>query len=148
MSEVICQVLNQASQVDLIWSSHGGFFRPYSITGQQLTELRQAADQTRASLETLVLDLNRAGPGPAPWESSYALAEAGFRLFNYLLPSEDETARKVRRWLEDLRKQAGLVGLEVVVEERAADARTFLSVPWNLVYDERPAKHRDAFKEG
>ena len=55
---------------------------------------------------------------------------------------------KVRRWLEDLRKQAGLIGLEVVLEERSADPGTFLSVPWNLVYDERPAKYKPAFQRG
>ena len=110
MSEVICQVSSQGSQVELIWSSRGGFFKPYTISGTQLTELRQAAEQTRNSLEGLVLVLNQAGAGSTPWEPAYELAEAGFRLFNDLLPSEDETARKVRRWLEDLRKQSGLIG--------------------------------------
>jgi hypothetical protein len=160
MSEIVCQVGNQAGQVELIWSSHGGFFRPYVISGQQLTELRRAADRSatgpstsekpscREALETLVFALNGAGAGPPPWEPSYGLAEAGFRLFNCLLPPEDETAKKVRRWLEDLRKQSGLIGLEVVVEERSADAGTFLSVPWNLVYDERPAKYKTAFQTG
>ena len=90
---------------------------------------------------------NGAGAGPPPWEPSYELAEAGFRLFNCLLPPEDETAHKVRRWLEDLRTQSGLIGLEIVVEERSADAGTFLSVPWNLVYDERPAKYKAAFQK-
>ena len=99
-------------------------------------------------METLVFAFNQKGAGPPPWEHSYELAEAGFRLFNCLLPSEDETAGKVRRWLEDLRRQSGLVGLEVVVEERSADANTFLSVPWNLVYDERPAKYKTAFQKG
>jgi WD40 repeat protein len=41
-----------------------------------------------------------------------------------------------------------LIGLEIVVEERSADAGTFLSVPWNLVYDERPAKYKAAFQKG
>jgi tetratricopeptide (TPR) repeat protein len=160
MSEIVCQVGNQANQVELIWSSHGGFFRPYIISGPQLSELRRAADRSvtgpstsgkpscREALETLVCTLNRAGASRPPWEPSYELAEAGFRLFNCLLPSEDETARKVRRWLEDLRKQSGLIGLEVVVEERSADAGTFLSVPWNLVYDERPAKYKAEFQAG
>ena len=94
MSEIVCQVGNQAGQVELIWSSHGGFFRPYVISGQQLTELRRAADRSatgsstsekpscREALETLVFALNGAGAGPPPWEPSYELAEAGFRLFN------------------------------------------------------------------
>ena len=69
----------------------------------------------------MVYDLNRAGPGTVAWESSYNLADAGFRLYNDLLPGEDETAHKVRRWLEDMRQQSGLIGLEVVVEERPAD---------------------------
>src|SRR5262245_15233308 len=116
MSEIVCQVGNQAGRVEFIWSSRGGFFKPYIVTGAQLAELRQAADQTRVALESLVFALNQGGE-PTPWEPSLELAEAGFRLFNCLLPPEDETAKKVRRWLEDLRKQEGLIGLEVVVEE-------------------------------
>ena len=96
----------------------------------------------------MVFALNQDGAAATPWEPSFELAEAGFRLFNNLLPSEDETARKIRRWLEDLRKQSGLIGLEVVVEERSADAKAFLSMPWNLVYDERPAKYKAAFQKG
>src|SRR4051794_7591435 len=111
MSEIVCQVGNQAGQVEFIWSSHGGFFRLYVVSGPQLTELRQAAGQTRVDLEALVFAFNQEG-AETPWESSFELAEAGFRLFNYFLPTEDETARKVRRWLEDLRKQSGLIGLE------------------------------------
>jgi formylglycine-generating enzyme required for sulfatase activity len=148
MSEVVCQVSNQAGAVEFIWSSRGGFFRPYVVSGTELTELRQAADQTREALEKLVFTLNDADVGTPPWEPAYELAEAGFRLHNYLLPSEDETAHKVHRWLEDLRKQSGLIGLEVVVEERSDNAGTFLSVPWNLVYDERPAKSKAAFQKG
>src|SRR4051812_10335856 len=147
MSEIVCQVGNQAGQVEFIWSSRGGYFKPYIVSGTQLTELRQAADQTRVALESLVYAFNQEGTA-APWEPSFELAEAGFRLFNYLLPTEDETAKKVRRWLEDVRKQSSLIGLEVVLEERSADPRAFLSVPWNLVYDERPAKHKVAFQKG
>jgi hypothetical protein len=40
MTDVVCQVSNQASQVEMIWSARGGFFRPYVITGPQLVELR------------------------------------------------------------------------------------------------------------
>ncbi len=102
----------------------------------------------RKALGEVVYAQNQAGEGPVPGETAYALAEAGFRLFNYLLPSEDETARKVRRWLEELRKQSGLNALEIVVEEQSADPRHFVSIPWNLVYDERPAKHKPAFQTG
>ena len=52
------------------------------------------------------------------------------------------------RWLEELRKQSGLNALEIVVEEQSADPRAFVSIPWNLVYDERPAKHKPAFQTG
>src|SRR3954466_4396783 len=113
MSEIVCQAGKQAGQVGFISSSHGGFFRPCVVAGTQLIELRQAADQTRVALESLVFALNQE-EGSTPWEPSFELAEAGFRLFNYLLPTEDETARKVRRWLEDVRKQSGLIGLEIV----------------------------------
>ena len=90
----------------------------------------------------MVYSLNQAGDGPGPWEPSYELAEAGFRLYNYILPTENETARKVRRWLEELRKRSKLIGLEIVVEERSADPRVLISMPWNLIYDERPTKHK------
>ncbi len=152
MSEIVCQVGNQADQVEFIWSSHGGYFKPYVVAGTQLTELRQAAEHSstgpsifekpscRDMLERLVFALNQAGEDPPPWDTSFELAEAGFRLYNNLFPQADDTARKVRRWLEDLRKQSGLISLEIVLEELAADPREFLSVPWNLVYDERPTK--------
>src|SRR5262245_2833533 len=148
MNEIVCQVSNRESQVEFIWSAGGGFFRPYAVAGAQLGELREATRMVRKALGEMVCALNMAGDGPAAWEPAYALAEAGFRLYNYLLPSEDETARKVRKWLEELRKQTRLDGLEIVVEEQAADPRAFLSVPWNLVYDERPAKHKPAFQAG
>src|SRR4051812_6378305 len=114
MPEIVCQVGNQAGRVELIWSTRGGFFRPYVVSGTQLAELRQAASgpstpekpSCREALERLVFAMNRAGEESPPWETSFELAEAGFRLFNSLLPTEDETARKVRRWLEDVRKQS------------------------------------------
>src|SRR3954447_24032781 len=122
-SEIVCQVANQDSQVEFTWSSGGGFFRPYLVSGAQLAELREATRAVRKALEGMVYALNQAGEGVAPWEPSYELAEAGFRLYNYILPTEDEAAKKVRRWLEELRKRTKLIGLEVVVEERASDAR-------------------------
>jgi tetratricopeptide (TPR) repeat protein len=148
MNEIVCQFSNREGQVELLWSSGGGFFKPYAIAGVQLGELRESTQQVRKALGEMVFAQNQAGAGPVPWEGDYALAEAGFRLYNYLLPSEDETARKVRRWLEELRKQSGLNALEIVVEERSADPRGFVSIPWNLVYDERPARHKPAFQTG
>src|SRR4051794_32629626 len=80
MSEVVCQVGNQAGQVEFIWSSRGGFFDPYVIDGTRLAELRQAAGRPasgpsasgrpscRQALERLVFALNQAGDGPTPWE--------------------------------------------------------------------------------
>lgn len=147
-NEIVCQVTNQDSQVEFTWSLRGGFFRPYVLAGAQLAELREATRSVRKALEAMVYALNQAGDGPAPWEPSYELAEAGFRLHNYILPTEDETARKIRRWLEELRKRSKLIGLEVVVEERASDPRSLLSLPWNLVYDERPTKHKTGFQTG
>ncbi|HKI16959.1 MAG TPA: ATP-binding protein, partial [Isosphaeraceae bacterium] len=148
MGEIVCQVLNRESQVELVWSSGGGFFRPYVIAGAKLGELREATQTVRKALGEMVYALNQSGDGPVPWEPSYGLAEAGFRLYNCLLPTEEDTAKKVRRWIEELRRKSSLTGLEIVVEEQSADTRAYLSVPWNLVYDERPAKHKPAFQSG
>jgi len=148
MSAIVCQVLNRESQVELVWSAGGGFFRPYAIAGAKLGELREATQTVRKTLGEMVLALNQSGDGPVPWEPSYGLAEAGFRLYNCLLPTEEETAKKVRRWIEEVRRKSNLTGLEIVVDEQSADTRAYLSVPWNLVYDERPAKHKPAFQSG
>jgi len=100
MGEIVCQVLNRESQVELVWSSGGGFFRPYAIAGAKLGELREATQTVRKTLGEMVYALNQSGDGPVPWEPSYGLAEAGFRLYNCLLPTEEDTAKKVRRWIE------------------------------------------------
>jgi hypothetical protein len=112
--------------------------------------LRTTADQVRDVLENLVVNLNRAqGQMEAiPWELSYELGEAGFRLFNDLLPPENSTAKVVRRWLEGLHVQSGLAALEIVVEEDPDQVEQFLAIPWNLVYDQRPARYKDAFQTG
>jgi WD40 repeat protein len=148
MTEIICQVGNQSDRVEFIWSSRGGFFKPYVVTGTQLAELRQTADQTRKAMAELVFTLNEVGSASAPWEPSFKLVEAGSRLYNKLLPGGDDTALKVRHWLEDVRQQSGSIGLEVVVEERSGDPGAFLSVPWNLVYDECPDDHEESFQAG
>ncbi|QEH38433.1 WD domain, G-beta repeat [Aquisphaera giovannonii] len=150
MSEIVCQVDNRADAVELVWSAGGGFFEPYAISGTQLAELRAEARKARDALERLVLAHNEAGSGPPPWEPSFDLATAGFRLYRKLLPGGDRTALKVRGWLAGLRARPGPgpLGLEVVVEERAADPATFLGVPWNLVYDEDPDDREEAFRTG
>ena len=132
-------------RVEFIWSSRGGFFPPYVIEGRLRNLASCAGADRREAPADLVEDLNRAGDAP-PRESAYKLAEAGYKLFQEILPGDDETARKVGGWLEDLRTQAGLVSLEIVVEDGRAPKT--LSVPWNLVYDERPDNHKAAFEAG
>ena len=152
MADIVCQVINRDrdDRIEFIWSAGGGFFDPYIVRGTELAELRTTADHVRDVLETLVVALNRTqGQMEAiPWELSYEFAEAGFRLFNDLLPPEDSTAKVVRRWLEGLLVQSGLVALEIVVEEDPAQVEQFLAIPWNLVYDQRPARYKDAFQTG
>jgi hypothetical protein len=146
MSDVVCQLNSQAKQAELIWSSRGGFFRPYSITNGDWDDLRDRSDKARLALEHLVLAHNSAGTGTVPGDVAYRLAEAGFDLYNALLPRRDETARRIRRWLKDLREQFGTVDLEVVVEEPSGDTGAWLSIPWNLVYDELPDKFKESFR--
>ena len=152
MADIVCQVINRDrdDRIEFIWSAGGGFFDPYIVRGTELAELRTTADQVRDVLETLVVALNRTqGQMEAiPWELSYEFAEAGFRLFNDLLPPENSTAKVVRRWLEGLHVQSGLVALEIVVEEDPDQVEQFLAIPWNLVYDQRPARYKDAFQKG
>ena len=146
-SEIVCQVANQDSQVEFTGRRAVGSSGPTRHRGA--TGRAPRGDRAvRKALEGMVYALNQAGRRRGPWEPCYELAEAGFRLYNYLLPTEDETAKKVRRWLEELRKQSepdrpGGRGRGAGVRRRF-----LLSVPWNLVYDERPAKHKAAFQTG
>ncbi|QEH32544.1 WD domain, G-beta repeat [Aquisphaera giovannonii] len=148
MSEVICQVTNHADRVELVWSSRGGFFRPYAIAGAELAELRDAAARARKALEVLVHALNSSGQGPMPWEPAFGLVEAGFELYNRLLPGGDDTASRVREWLVGLGDGPGPIELEVVVEELSGNPAAYLSVPWNLVYDDFPEDHESEFRSG
>jgi WD40 repeat protein len=152
LADIVCQVINRdrSDRIEFIWSAGGGFFDPYIVEGTELTELRTTADQVRDVLETLVVALNRThGQMEAiPWELSYEFAEAGSRLFNDILPSENSTAKIVRRWLERLHAQSGVVTLEIVVEEDPDQAERFLAIPWNLVYDQRPVHYKNAFQTG
>ena len=59
--------------------------------------------------------------------------------------------RSARRWpsgWKNLRREPGLVGLEVVVEDFSKDPGAALSIPWNLVFDELPGRYRAAFEAG
>ena len=64
MNEIVCQVSNREDQVEFVWSSGGGFFRPYTIAGAQLGELREATQMVRKALGEMVYALNQAGDGP------------------------------------------------------------------------------------
>ena len=152
--DITCQLCNLHDQAEVIWSSRGGFFRPYVITGAALTELaapstpvpRSGKAVVREALGSLVISLYWARGSDAVG----AVVRAGGSRLPAVQPSAsetDETARKVRRWLKDLRKQSGLIGLEVVVEERANDP----GVPLGAVEPRlrRAARqHQAAFQSG
>jgi hypothetical protein len=140
-----CQVRVEDDRIELIWFEGSAAFPPYALSGIAMIELREHCSEARQALSDVVESYLR-GEVSVINNGSYRLAKAGFRLFNDLLPTADVTARKVRRWLKEVRKQSGLIGLDVVVEQ-ASDLRAFLSVPWNLVYDEGRAKY-GAFLEG
>ena len=124
----------------------------YTIGQPRLEKLRSVhVHAARIALERVVEDWNQAdseawGCGIVP-----VLAEAGYDLFTRLIPSHiDETARKVRDWLEGLRADGGRgrSRLEVVVEEHAKLASNRCAIPWNLIYDTNPEDYRDAFDAG
>ncbi len=146
MADIVCQVFNRDDQVEFVWSSGGAFFKPYGVRGQQLKALRRAAGATRKTLETLVVAQNEAGDSPAPWDLAYQLAQAGAELFVNLIPSTDQTATNVLRWLNGI-KRYNMPALEIILEDRANDPNATLSIPWNLVYDERPSQHKLAFEQ-
>ena len=86
MADIVCQVINQDDQMEFIWSERGGFFEPYVIKKPGLTALRDNAVATRKALEALVRAWNTPGSEEEVRTSSLGLAEAGYQLFNRILP--------------------------------------------------------------
>jgi WD40 repeat protein len=150
MAGIVCLVTNRPDQIEFVWSSGGGFSRPYVVARTELTELREAASAVRDALERLVIALNRAGGNAeaVPRDLAHDLATQGFRLYNDILPPEDPTAGDVRRWLEGLRLGADSPALEIIVEEKADEPERFLSIPWNLVYDQHPGVLEEPAPQG
>src|SRR4051794_29661285 len=148
MSDVVCQLINQANRAEFIWSAGGGFFPPYAVEGMEWQGLRDLALQARLALARLVDALNREAPEPEHGPLAYGLAEVGAKLYNRILPNGDPTAKTVRTWLAGSRGRAGALGLEIVVEERSADLGSVLAVPWNLVYDQPAISSKAAFLRG
>ena len=151
MVDIVCQVINQDDQMEFIWSARGGFFDPYVIKKPGLTALRDNAVATRDALEALVRVWNTPGSEEAVRASSLELAEAGYQLFNRILPFyEIGTAETIRNWLESLAAEPDRTrpGLEIVVEDNASIPANECAIPWNLVYDAEPDEDRDGFRRG
>ena len=89
MSEIVCQVGNRADQVEFIWSSRSGYFRPYVVSGTQLIELRQAVGQTRAALESVVYARSRALTTPASCAHRNIVARHGATSRNFFIISTE-----------------------------------------------------------
>ena len=145
MNEIVCQVCNRENQVEFVWSAGGGFFRPYTVTGAQLGELREATHMVRKALGEMVSGSTSRATGPLRGNRPTGWPRRASASTTTCCRARTRP-RKIRKWLEELRKQTRLDGLEIVLEEQSADPRSFLSVPWNLIYDERPAKHKPAFQ--
>ena len=143
MADIVCQVINQDDQMEFIWSARGGFFDPYVIKKPGLTALRDNAVATRDALEALVKVWNTPGSEEEVRASSLELAEAGYQLFNRILPFyEIETAETIRDWLESLKAEPARTSLEIVVEDNASITANECAIPWNLVYDADPDETR------
>jgi WD40 repeat protein len=151
MANVVCQVINQDDQMEFIWSAGGGFFDPYVIKRPDLTALRNDAATTREALEKLVSVRNNPGSPEKEGVASRELAEAGYQLFNRILPffrAEASTSKAIRGWLKGLNAESARTSLEIVVEENANIAADECAIPWNLVYDTDPDDDMDASAEG
>ena len=151
MADIVCQVINRDrdDRIEFIWSAGGGFFDSYIVRGTELAELRTTADHVRDGLETLVVTLNRTqGQMEAiPCELSYGLAEAGFRLFNDLLPPEDSTAKVVRRWLEGFMFRA-VSSRSRSWSRKTRPGRAVPGDPLEPRIRPGPSLYKDAFQKG
>ena len=143
MIQVVCQVVVEPNQINFKWSAGAGEFKPYALVGAPLRDFRRQAQSCRKHLKQIVEDhlawyKASSNDDKRTWEqslrkSSWALAQAGNKLYDRLfLPDPNnnlEVAKKIRRWLEELRDGHQVTALELVLDGNP-------SIPWTVLYDQ------------
>ena len=143
MTRIVCQVIpDKPDQLTFTWSAEGGFFKPYSLSGMDLQTFHEVATNARHCLADLVKDW-LAQRDDDLRKDALAVARAGYDLYRAVLfpdAEQADEARNVRTWLDELRKRdAPVESLEFVLD-------TECFIPWNIVYDQKPAPQ--AFLQG
>lgn len=130
MARIVCQVLVHPSRITIRWSADGDSFAPYYLEGTALTQFWAAAEQARQQ----VRELAQIREQPAQNQAGLVLAQAGQRLFQQLLPSEQpwtERTGDIRSWLRQRYEVGEVDSLEILGD-------TAGQVPWNAVYEGSP----------
>ena len=148
MNEIVCQVGIRRARSSSSGPRAADSSGLTSSPGRNWASCARRPDRSAGALEALVCALNRAGDGAAAWEPAYRAGRGG------LPPLQLPAAERGRDGQEGPPLAGGAA--EAVGADRPGSRRrgavgrpeAFLSVPWNLVYDERPAKHKAAFQTG
>ena len=149
MNEIVCQFSNREGQVELAGPPEAVSSSLDPIAGVQLGELREVHAPGSQGTRR---DGLRAEPGRRRTGCLGAgLCPGRGRLSALQLPVAVRgryRRARVRKWLEELRKQTPRTAWRSSSTSSRPTHAPFVSIPWNLVYDERPAKHKPAFQTG
>ncbi len=124
MARVSCQVIHRPGRVTFVWSDGRGFFEPYHLAGDELTQFYQSAQQARQLLARIAAGQER---------GALDLARAGHQLYRRIFRqnAHNPQTREIEQWLQDLYNRAEVIALEFLQD---APGR----VPWNVVYGQTP----------
>lgn len=116
MARIVCQAMQRADQLSLIWSDGSAAFEPYHLEGDELVALRQIASQIHASLAADGADLAPLG---------HRIYRAVFRLD----AGDPGSAQAVRTWITAQASANAIDRIDFLCDAPGA-------VPWNLLRDE------------
>ncbi|MCI0639506.1 MAG: hypothetical protein L0Y72_30945 [Gemmataceae bacterium] len=124
MARVSCQVIHRPGRVTFVWSDARGFFEPYHLAGDELTQFYEVAQLARQLLARIA-----AGQEGGALD----LARAGHQLYGRIFRQDahDPQTREIEQWLHDLYNRSEVNALEFLQD---APGR----IPWNVVYGATP----------
>ncbi len=118
MARFVCQVVQRADRVTILWSEGSASFEPIHLSGSERERFLQVAS-----------DLAAAGLAASPFE----LAKLGHTLYRSLFHLDAGGAHPVHDWFVAAEQANRIDALEIV-----GDAE---QLPWNLVYPNPPDEH-------
>ena len=134
-SEVACIVTEGEDRVGFQWYESHAPFETILLDKEDFVQLARVARRQLGEVveQYLRQQLNESHTLP---KASYDLATAGYDLYRFLVSAP--AGKYVLEWIRERHRKNALESIEI---------HGRLAIPWNVVYDERPALKKQAFFE-